>query len=47
MLADTRLHTQHSTTVQAMREATFLVALVSYMAVVIIALALMVNHLAA
>ena len=47
MLADTRLHTRRSTTVQAMRETTFLVALVSYMAVVIIALALMVNHLGA
>jgi hypothetical protein len=47
MLADTRLHTPRSTMAQAMRETTFLVALVSYMAVVIIALALMVNHLGA
>jgi hypothetical protein len=47
MLADTRLHTQRSTTVQAMRETTFLVALVSYMAAVIIGLALMANHLGA
>ena len=47
MLADTRIHTQRSTTIQAIRETTFLVALVSYMAVVIITLALAVNHLGA
>ena len=47
MLADTRVHSQRATTVQALRETTFLVAFVSYMAVVIIALAIMVNHLGA
>ena len=44
MYANTRLHTKPSTTIQAMRETTFLVALVSYMAVVIVALAMMANH---
>jgi hypothetical protein len=47
MLADTRLHKQSSNAIEAMRETSFLVALVSYMAVVIIALALMANHLGA
>ena len=44
MYANTRLHTKLSTPIQAMRETTFLVALVSYMAVVIVALAMMANH---
>jgi hypothetical protein len=35
---------RHFTPIRTMREATFLVGLVSYMAVVIIALAPMVNH---
>lgn len=43
----TRLSTQQSPTVQTMRETTFLVALVSYMAVVVVALVMMVNQLGA
>lgn len=45
MLANTRLHPKPSTPIEAIRETTFLVALVSYMAVVIIALAVVANHL--
>jgi hypothetical protein len=47
MLNHTAHDMQRSTTIQAMREITFLVALASYMAVVIIALVLMATHLGA
>ena len=47
MVAHTSAYMPRSTPIRTMRDTTFLLALVSYMAVVVIALALMANHLGA
>jgi hypothetical protein len=47
MVAHTSAYMPRSTPIGTMRDTAFLLALVSYMAVVVIALALMVNHLGA